>query len=80
MDTSQEQTIQIGKDNGEPPDSEEEMKKLVILDRVTVCEALVVLIRVGADMGISQEEALKSCINHLEEGTKDPTFITKLLK
>ncbi len=80
LDTSQEDVIQIGKENPEPPSSEMEMKKLILLDRATLCEALVVLIRVGKSVGISEEEAMATCIEHLKKGLEDATYIAKLLK
>jgi hypothetical protein len=72
LDTDKVENIQIGKSNPIPPSSMEELAKVMLLDVGTICEALVVLIRECAKLGIkSESDSLNACIKHLEDGVFD---------
>lgn len=72
MDTSQKESIKIGKMNSTPPSTEEEMKEMVLLDIATLCEALVVTIRTAHQMGIKNEaQSMKDAIHHLNTAFVD---------
>jgi hypothetical protein len=74
MDTEREEQILIGKPQGtRPPETNQELADMVILDLSTLCEALVVAIRTAHEIGINDEGTLmKSCINHIHEAFVDP--------
>ncbi len=72
LDTDKVENIQIGKSNSTAPSSMEELAKVMLLDVGTICEALVVLIRECAKLGIkSESDSLNACIKHIEDGVFD---------
>ena len=75
LNTDSVESIQIGKASPVPPQSEEELRQMVLLDIATMCEALVVLIRASAQMGVKSEgESMKDAIRHIEEAFIDPSL------
>lgn len=86
LDTDSKETIQIGKSSPVPPQSEEELRQVVLLDIATMCEALVVLIRAAAQMGVKSEGAsMTDSIHYIEEAFTDTSLqvesrIEKLMK
>jgi hypothetical protein len=80
MDTSQKESIQIGKMDQQPPSSEEEMKTMMLLDIATLCEALVVMIRTAHQSGAKDEaESMRDVIEHLNSAFVDPDMKVKYL-
>lgn len=81
LDTTQENTIQIGKPQATPPSSMIEMYNTMVLDTATLCEALIVLINEQSKNGLkTKESALQACIHHITTGVNDPETHTDSLQ
>ena len=73
LDTSKKDCIQVGKFEGNPPQSQEELEAMILLDMGTICEALVAIIRSAHTSGIKNEaDSMRDCIQHLNEAFVDP--------
>jgi hypothetical protein len=80
LDTTQENSIQIGKPQIAPPSSMLEVYNTMLLDTATLCEAIIVLINEQSNMGLkSKESALQACIHHITQGVNDPSLRTDSL-
>lgn len=80
MDTSKQESIQIGKMDHQPPSTEEEMKVMMLLDIATLCEALVVMIRTAHQSGAKPEaESMRDVIEHLNSAFVDSEMKVKYL-
>jgi hypothetical protein len=73
MDTEKEEQILIGKPQGtKPPQTNQELAEMVMLDLSTLCEALVITIRTAHAIGINDESTLlEGCVNHIHEAFTD---------
>jgi hypothetical protein len=72
LDTSEKESIRIGKME-DPPQTEEEIAQAVLLDMGTLCEALAVMIRTADAMGIKPEaDSMRDVIEHLNQAFVDP--------
>jgi hypothetical protein len=72
LDTSQEETIRIGKTDATPPQTDEELRDIVLLDIATLAEALVVCIRGAHQMGVKNEaDSIRDVIQHITDGFVD---------
>lgn len=75
LDTSQEESVRIGKMNVPVPETDEELKKVVLLDIATLAEALVVTIRAAHEMGVQDESvSMRKTIDHLNSAFADPNL------
>ena len=73
LDTGQKESIQIGKPESPVDLTPEKLAKLVLTDIGTLCEALVVTIRVAHQMGIKDEsKSLRDAIDHIQKAFVDP--------
>jgi hypothetical protein len=72
MDTERDDTIRIGKPEKESPESPEDALKMLQMDIGTLCEALVVVMKVGGQSGLFDPQvALQKTIEHLVQGMED---------
>lgn len=81
INTERAPTIIIGKMKDSPqPANKQEHAKMVLLDMATLCEGVVTLIHLAEQEGIRPSaESLRLCIEHLQNGFGDATYIGRTL-